>query len=166
MIMKILLKLLPTRFVLAGFLVTMAASVSASEAEAQIEAARKALKADRQATVAQELKLTEAEGGAFWPVYHQYRAEMDKVGDGIKYLVIEYANLYPTVPEVRAKAMLKQLSDLEQKAASVRATYLKRVAKVLPPGKALLFAQVENRLDLAVRLELAAAIPLVPVEKK
>ena len=35
---------------------------------------------------------------------------------------------------------------------------------MLSPAKTLRFAQVDSRLDLALQLELAASIPLVPVE--
>jgi len=128
-----------------------------------IEAARGVLKAQRQTVVADTMQLTETEAEGFWPVYHRYRAEMDTVGDAIKHLVLEYAGLYPNVPEDRAKKMLKDLAALEKKDTSVRGKYLKKVAKVLPAAKTLRFAQVESRLDLAVRLELAAEIPLVPI---
>jgi hypothetical protein len=131
--------------------------------DAIIEAARSVIKADRQLVVSDAMQLSEAETKSFWPIYHQYRAEMDTVGDGVKHLVLEYAGFYPDVPAERAKAMLKELASLEKKHASTRATYLKKVAKVLPAAKTLRFAQVESRLDLAARLELAASIPLVPI---
>ena len=133
--------------------------------EDKIEVARSVLKADRQAVVASALQLTEKESQAFWPLYRQYRADMDKVGDGLMKLVQEYAKAYPDVPEDRAKQMLKDLGDLEGKLAATRASHLKKIGKVLPAAKTLRFAQVESRLDLAVRLELASAIPLVPLAK-
>jgi len=81
-------------------------------------------------------------------------------------LIVDYARLYPDVPEVRAKKMLKELADLEKQQVATRASYLKKFGNVLPATKTLRFAQVESRLDLAVRLELAANIPLVPIEGK
>jgi len=60
--------------------------------------------------------------------------------------------------------MLKDLESLEKKLVATRGSYLKKVAKVLPAHKALRFAQIESRLDLGVRLELASHIPLVPIE--
>jgi hypothetical protein len=138
-------------------------STFAQSSDEIIEAARSVIKADRQAVVAEAMQLTEAEAKAFWPLYHQYRTEMDTVGDGIMHLILEYAGLYPNVPEERASNMLKELARLEKKQVAIRASYLKKIAKVLPAAKALRFAQVESRLDLAVRLELAAQIPLVPI---
>ncbi|MFN0066403.1 MAG: hypothetical protein ACKVYV_02095, partial [Limisphaerales bacterium] len=123
-----------------------------------------AIRADRQAIVTEAMQFTPTEAEAFWPVYHRYRAEMDAVGDGLKHLVLEYAGLYPDVPDDRAKLMLKEMAALEKKHAATRAEYLKKFARILPAAKTLRFAQVENRLDLALRLELAASIPLVPIE--
>ncbi len=146
--------------VLAGQPTSALAQQSAEEI---IETARSLLRADRQAVVTDVMQFTPDEAEAFWPIYHQYRAEINTVGDSIKHLVLEYAGLYPTVPDARAKTMLKELAGLEKKYTSTRATYLEKVGKVLPAAKTLRFAQVESRLDLAVRLRLAAEIPLVPI---
>ena len=160
------MKSLPIVF--SGLFLTAALAVPSTRVLAQdyddiIETARGMIQADRQAVVSDAMQLTEIEANAFWPLYHQYRAEMDTVGDGVKHLVLEYAGLYPDVPDVRAKQMLKELANLEKKQVATRAKYLKKFAKVLPAAKTLRFAQVESRLDLAVRLEMAAAIPLVPI---
>jgi hypothetical protein len=96
----------------------------------------------------------------------QYRAEMDKIGDGLVKVVHDYAMLYPDVPDDRAKKLLKELSRLEKEHAATRSAHLKKVGKVLPASKTLRFAQVESRLDLAVRLDLAATVPIVPLEGK
>lgn len=129
-----------------------------------IEAARHTIKIERQAAVADALQLTDQESESFWPLYHRYRAEMDKEGDGVRQLVLEYARLHPDVPEERAQAMLKELLALEKQQAATRAEYLRKAGKILPATKALRLAQVETRLDLVVRMKLAANIPLVPVE--
>ena len=129
-----------------------------------VAVARSVIRADRQAVVTKSLQLTPAEAEKFWPLYKEYRAEMDKLGDGMVNLIQRYATFYPDVPQQIATSMLKELARLEDEQASTRAEYLKKVAKVLPPSKTLRWAQVENRLDLGLRLELASKIPLVPVE--
>ena len=111
------------------------------------------------------MQLTESESTAFWPLYRTYRADLDKLGDGLVKLVLEYADVYPNVPEKRAQAMLKEYVALEQKLASKRAWYVKRAGKVIPAAKALRWAQLENRMDLGLRLQLAGIIPLVPADK-
>ena len=131
----------------------------------EVEVVRGLLKADRKIVVAEAMQLTEAESAAFWPLYRDYRAEMDTLGDGIVKLVLEYADLYPNVPEDRAGKMLTDLMALEKDMVNVRAKHVKKLAKVLPKSKVLRFAQVESRLDLALRLQMASAVPLVPTAR-
>jgi hypothetical protein len=110
------------------------------------------------------MQFTEPEAKAFWPLYKQYRADMDKSGDALLRLIKEYAQLYPDVPDDRAKVMLKDLGDLQKQRVETRTSYLKKIEKALLPAKTLRFAQVETRLDLALQIELASEIPLVPIE--
>jgi len=158
-----------TPFTRTALLLAVAASLLALPAQPataqtvtdEIEVLRGVLKADRKVVIAEALQLTEAESTDFWPLYRNYRAEMDKLGDGIVKLVLEYADAFPNVPEDRAGKMLKDYLALEKDLVSVRAKHLKKVAKVLRKSKVLRFAQVENRLDLALRLQMAGALPLV-----
>jgi hypothetical protein len=131
-----------------------------------IAVGRDEVKASRTAVVAEAMQLSEEEGQAFWPLYSEYRAAMDRINDGLIKLILEYADVYPNVPEDRARQMLKDYTDLEKKSVATRAAYLKKIARTLTAVKALRFAQVENRLDLAVRQQLAGILPLVPVPAK
>jgi hypothetical protein len=160
-----IMKLTPALILLTGcFWAVHCSTASAQTSQDPIAVIRSVIKADRQAAVKDTLQLTAAEAEKFWPLYDQYRAEMDKVGDGLVKLVHAYAACYPDVPEDRARTMLKDLLSLEEKQAAIRATHLNHIGKVLPASKTLRFAQVENRLDLVLRLKLASDIPLLPIE--
>jgi hypothetical protein len=149
---------------LTASLAVLAWKGNAQTADEQIQAGRSALKAERKATVTAAMQFTEQEGKAFWPLYEQYRADMDKSGDALLKLIKDYAQLYPNVPDDRAKVMLKELGDLEKQLLETRHSYLKKIEKVISPAKTLRFAQVETRLDLPLRAGLASEIPLVPIE--
>ena len=131
-----------------------------------IQVVRSVYSSERQAVLAEAMQLTESQSAAFWPLYRQYRADQEKIGDSLVKLVLEYADVYPNVPEERAGLLLKGYTSLEEKLAHNRARYLKKFSKILPATKALLFAQIEARMDLALRLQLATGIPLVPGTKK
>lgn len=148
----------------AWFPVPPGRAAASDDEEEALKVARSAIKADRQAVIAEAMQLTEPEAHDFWPIYHQYRTEMDRVGDGLVRLVQDYGELYPDVPEKRARMMLTDLIQVEKDYAATRARFLKKFAKVLPASKTLRFAQVENRLDLVLRLRLASHIPLAPIE--
>jgi hypothetical protein len=147
-------------------LVSPTSIVVAQSDEEIVEAARSLLKTDRRAAIETAMQFTETEAKAFWPLYDQYRAETEKIGDKIKQQILDYAGLYPDVPAETAKKALKDTLNFEKQQMTLRATHLGKVAKVLSPAKTLRYAQVDMRVDLASRLKLAANIPLVPTEGK
>ena len=131
----------------------------------EIETLRADLKADRKALIAQNMDLTKAESEAFWPLYRSYRAEVDKVTDRIVKLVLEYADLYPNLPEKRAREMLNEYTKVETELGKIKRKYLKRFGKALPASKVFRFAQLDNRYDLGTRVGLAAAVPILPARQ-
>jgi hypothetical protein len=123
------------------------------------------LKADRQAVVAANLPLTDAESRAFWPVYKEYRAEVEKVGDRVAKLIVAYASNYQTMDDTKADAFFKESVVIDRDKLAVREKYVPKVRAVLPAQKAVRFFQIENKLDAIVNVALAQEIPLVPVKK-
>ena len=77
-----------------------------------IEVLRSELRTDRKVLVAEQMKFTDQESQAFWPIYGSYRSEVDRVNDRLVELMLEYADLYPDVPDQRASEMLKQLGKI------------------------------------------------------
>jgi len=152
-------------FFLCGMLVAPLQHASAQSDQDLIEVARSALTADRKTVVVAAMELTDDEAKDFWPLYREYRTAMDKIADDRVKLVLDYAKVYPNVPEEQAKEMLNTYTSLEQRQVEKRNAYLKKFAKVLPAAKALRFAQVETRLDLLVHLNLAARIPITPLQQ-
>jgi hypothetical protein len=149
---------------LSALTLTVSAGSAAQPADA-VDVLRSIYRADRQALLADALQLTDAEGKVFWPLYKSYRADVDKLGDDLVKLVLEYMDLYPNVSDADARRLLKHYMALEQKLLSKRSWYLKRAGQTLPADKVLRWAQLENRMDLGLRLQLAGMIPLVPAAK-
>jgi hypothetical protein len=131
-----------------------------------IAVGRSTVAAERTAFVAEAMQFSEQDSKVFWPLYREYRATMEKTGDDLLKLVLEYSDLYPDVPEERANQMLKDYIALETRHVEAKAAFLKKVAKSMTAAQTLRLAQVENRLDSAVRQQLASVIPLVPGETK
>jgi hypothetical protein len=163
---KVVFHLVAALIMVGVMAVVPAQPAMAEGVQDEIAVLRDSLKADRTVMVAEAMQLSEADGAVFWPIYRAYRADLDKVNDGLIKLVLEYADVYPNVPEERAGQLLKGYLALERKLVDTRADYLKKIAKSLTAAKALRLAQVENRLDLMIRLQLAGAVPLVPAKEK
>jgi hypothetical protein len=121
---------------------------------------------DRKVVVAENMQLTDEEGKVFWPLYREYRVAMDQINDGLIKFVKEYTDAYPNITEERAGKILCEYIALEKKLMEARAVYLKKISKTLSAVKTLRLAQVENRLDLVVRLQIAGTVPLASNQGK
>ena len=102
---------------------------------------------DKRAVYAQNLQLTDAESHAFWPIYDEYEGKAKKLNDEFLALVDDYAAKFGAMTDADATAMLKKKMQIEKDREALKQAYTKKVAKVLPPVKALRYAQIETRLD-------------------
>ena len=127
----------------------------------QLEQLRAEIQADRQAVVAANLGLTDAEGAAFWPLYREYRGETAKVGDRLQKLIQDYAKVYDSATAEQAKAMVDEMLSIKQAELKVKETYVPKFRKVVPEVKVARFLQIENKIDALINVELAADIPLI-----
>lgn len=115
---------------------------------------------DKRATYAQHLGLTEAESKAFWPVYDEYERRAKALDDRFLALVNDFAAKYQSLSDADATAMLKEKMAVEKERAALKQVYTRKVAKVLPPVKALRYAQLETRIEMMVRRDVYPLIPL------
>ena len=115
---------------------------------------------DKRAVYAQNLQLTEGESRAFWPIYDEYEGKAKKLNDEFLALVDDYAAKFGSMTDADATAMLKKKMQIEKDREALKQTYTKKVAKALPPVKALRYAQIETRLDNMIRRDVYGLIPL------
>jgi hypothetical protein len=128
---------------------------------AQIEAARKLLRTERRLVIATELVMTPAESKAFWPIYNEYAAEIQAVGDREVRIIKEYAENFDNISDEFAARALKEAMAVDSDRLKIRETYVKRFKKVLPIIKVVRFWQVEHKLDAVIDFQLAGQIPLM-----
>jgi Spy/CpxP family protein refolding chaperone len=131
-----------------------------SQTTEDIRLTRLQINNERQALVTRGMDLTPGEMQHFWPLYRQYRSETMKVGDRIVALITTYADNYQTMSDKVADKLLTEFVSIEQERARLKANYLPKFKKVLPPKKVARFYQIENKLDTAILAEVAQAVPL------
>jgi len=138
-------------------------AVASAQVATDIAVTRQQIQADRQAIVAQNLPLTEAQATAFWPLYQAYRVEVGKLAD-------QRINLLMT-PTAADTATDKEINDALNKwvqlggqYAKLQGDWIKKFQPVLGAKGTVRFYQIETRLDLIVQAALASEIPLVPVK--
>jgi len=141
-----------------GFAFVLADEV---DAEALAEA-RELLKSGREQLVRDELQLTESEAAAFWPIYEQYRSEIERVRDRQAKMVSEYMEAYwaAELNDDLAKHVLDEHLAINGALLKVEKKFLRRFRKVLPAAKVTRFYQLENKLDAEIDVSLANLIPL------
>lgn len=149
---------------LALALALIAAPVVSSAQDAGLAADEqiilKQIMADKKAVYAKNLGLTASESAAFWPVYDEYEAKVKKVNDRFLANLNTFAEKYETLSEDDAAAVLKEKMAIEKERAALKQAYTKKVAKVLPPKKALRYAQLETRIDNMIQRDVYGLIPL------
>jgi len=141
--------------------VSLAQSAPAAESvKADEQIILKQVMTDKRAVYAQNLQLTDAESRAFWPIYDEYEIKAKKLNDEFLALVDDYAAKFGSISDADATAMLKTKMRIEKEREDLKQAYTKKVAKALPPVKALRYAQIETRLDNMLRREVYGLIPL------
>jgi len=121
---------------------------------------REVINNTRQALVTRAMDLTPGEMQRFWPLYREYRLAALKVGDRIVTLITTYADNYQNLTDKDADKLLTEFVRIEEERARLKAQYLPKFKKVLPPKKVVRFYQIENKLDTALLAEVGQAIPL------
>jgi len=127
-----------------------------------VQIAQNVTEADRRATVAANLPLTDRQGKAFWPVYLEYRDEVREQNVRLAKLIDGYAHAYATMSDDEAQEITHTYLDIERKRLQLKEKYTKKFAKVLPAILVARAMQTEQKLDAMQAFTLARAIPLVP----
>jgi len=120
----------------------------------------KQVNTDKKAVYAANLGLTEEESAKFWPIYDEYERAVKPYQDRLLANVNNFAEKYETLSDADAAAMLKEKMAIEKGREELKQKYTAKVAKALPPKKALRYAQLETRVQLLYGRELYSLIPL------
>ena len=130
-------------------------------ATTNMEILRQKIKADKKLVVAENLKLTDAEAAAFWPVYEAYQKDLTAINQRMTAMILAYADAYNkgTVTNEIAKKLLDESLAIDDAEAKLRSASAPKILAALPATKAARYIQIENKIRAVVRYELAAGIP-------
>lgn len=123
---------------------------------------RDKLKADKKLLVAENLTMTTEQARAFWPIYDAYQADLNKINEQIKKLVLAYADFWNqgAVKDEDANKLIAEAMAIEEAELHMKKTFLPKFEAVLPATQVMRYFQMENKIRTLVRLDLAANIPL------
>ena len=120
----------------------------------------KQVNTDKKAVYAANLGLTEEESARFWPIYDEYEAKVKPLQDRLVANINNFAEKYDTLTEEDAAAILKEKMAIEKERDDLKQKYTKKVEKVLPPKKALRYAQLETRIQILIGRDVYSLLPL------
>ena len=153
-----------TSVLAAGALMTaLPAWPQAQSDEAEVAEGRAMVEAGRRELVAAELRLSEEESAAFWPVYDEYRGVASDISDRYTAMVMRYVDRYNAgdLDDAYADRLLGEYFAIRRELLDVRMDYIDRFKAVLPSLKVAQFYQLENKINAEIDAQLALAIPLI-----
>ncbi len=139
----------------------LAPSVWAQTADDDIQLTRSVVQTERQAMVAANLGLNDAESAVFWPLYKEYRAAVDQATDTRVALLKKYFASFETLTDAEATALLADFFSYEKNLLKTRTTYAKKMQKVLSGRTVARFFQIEHKMDTIIEYEMAGEVPLI-----
>lgn len=146
----------PVLFVLAA---SLAAAQTVKE---KLDLSREAVESQRRILVAGSVPMSDAEADAFWPLFDAWEKDRRPLDARANQLVADFLAAGAGLSDAQAKAMVDEGLKIEEARVKLRRSYMDRMAKAIPPRKLARFFQVENKLDAAVRADIAKQIPLAP----
>jgi hypothetical protein len=126
-----------------------------------MEIVKEKIRTDKKLFIATNMKLTESETKAFWPVYETYQAELGKLRDREIKLIEEFAANYETMSDDVAKKLLDNSLSIDSGNVKLRQSYLAKFRGVLADKKVARYYQLESKIDAVLEYEMAKRIPLV-----
>jgi hypothetical protein len=132
-----------------------------ADLEPAIAELRQEVGLDRRDIVKANMLLTQSEGTTFWPLYDQYRDARNTLGDRKVRLITDFAAARDSMSEEEAQRLTKEFLAIEKQKLAIKVSYVAKMSKVLSARTVARFFQIDQKLDAAVDLALAARVPLM-----
>lgn len=161
------------RVIAIALLLVSSLTPAVAQADERAEAAirsfaesRKLLQSTQEEILREEMRFSEAENAAFWPVYRDYEADMHAVRDQQAEIIATYLEAYwdGTVTESMAEGFVDDYLDVKAQLVKVQRKHLKAFRKILSPLKVARLYQLETKLESDVNAQLALYVPLIEAE--
>jgi hypothetical protein len=142
-------------------LLSLSSSVSAQTAlDEQIALTRQSANTDRKIIIMGNMTFTADESAKFWPAWNEYRAAAAANGDRTLALIKDFAANYEIMTDQKANELMTDHFSIEMQDLVIQQKFSQELMKFMPATKVMRVIQIENKLNAAIDLQLAAEIPL------
>jgi hypothetical protein len=125
------------------------------------ELIRKDVRSEKALILAQNIDFNQDEAISFWPLYSEYEVELSKWYDKRFTLLKNYLDHEGTMTDDEAQKLADNVFSLEKQRTDLKRKYYKKFAKIIGAKKSARFFQVENQLNAAIDVRIAAEVPLI-----
>lgn len=129
--------------------------------QAYIQLLRTDLNARKEQIVKETMQLDDKQARIFWPIYKDYEADLDKLGDEKLEIIQEYAANFMTMTNEKADELAQRVMALDDQKIALRRKYYDLMKKSLPAVLVVRFFQVQNQIQLLVELKIASYLPII-----
>ncbi len=110
--------------------------------------------------VMENVEFTKDEGEAFWPLFDKLQEELFVVNQRSAKLILAYASVYETLTDKQAVKIVNGYFANRKERTAILNKYVQQMLKNLPAKKVFRYVQVENKLEVMARYEIAKEVPL------
>jgi hypothetical protein len=129
--------------------------------EDDIAVLRQDLNTETTEIITRNMKFTEEQAKAFWPVYRDYAHEQRVIGEQRIALINDYAANHDKIDDAQAESYIARALKLEEDSLNLRKSYVPRFTKAIGAKQTAKFFQVDNRLALLTNVQLAGLLPII-----
>jgi hypothetical protein len=147
-------------------LIVMAAVVWSIGMNAQsdndyLELTREVIKIEKKAAIAEAMELNDAESQPFWSLYNEYHAALYIVQNKRIDLIKDYSDNFKSLSDEKADELWVGSMKYSNELLKLKKKYYGKFKKVVSPGKAARFMQLDNKIETLIDASLALEIPLI-----
>jgi len=147
--------------VIAGLATNLHAQDTIPIAE-ELQQARTLNEAKRQATIGANVEFSREESSRFWPLFWEYRTEVNRVDDQYTEFLEEFSDNFNAMSDRKARTLTDTWLAIELERYELKKEFIGKFNEVLPAAKTMRIAQIENKLDMMLALALTKRVPLLP----
>ncbi|HEY6598325.1 MAG TPA: hypothetical protein VIZ30_03395 [Pseudomonadales bacterium] len=115
---------------------------------------------DRKGVLTANVVFGKDEATGFWPLYRDYRRDVDALQAKREHAINTYAEIFRTMTADQAKSMVEDLLQADESLVKVKRDYLKKFRKVLPETKVTRVLIIDGGFDILVNRALLSKVPL------
>jgi hypothetical protein len=116
---------------------------------------------ERATLIRKAMPLKEREAKLFWPIYAEYEKELNELRSRQFSLIKEYIDNYDDLSEKKTFELLKNSLESQQGRVDLDKKYYELLTTEINPKTAVRFFQVNDQIELMLRLQIWSQLPLV-----